>query len=77
MLGGAVTALVARFCAGGSGTDVTPGCVAPSASLGFGTEEAGSKDIREELTLLEREAMKERIQGKETIFPLFSVSLTF
>ena len=75
MLAGAVTALVAHFCAGGSGTDMTPGCIAPSASLFFGTEEAGSKDIRNGLRLLEREAMKERIQGKEKIFPLlFSLS---
>lgn len=58
----------------GTGSDVTPGCGAPSALL-VGTEEAGSKDSREGPRLLEREAMKERIQGKDKIFPLlFSLS---
>lgn len=75
MLVGAVAALVVHFCAGGSGTGMMPGWIAPSASLFFRTEEADSKDIRERLRLLEREAMKERIQGKEKIFPLlFSLS---
>lgn len=55
---------------GGSGSDVTPGCAAPSASLFFGTGEAGSKDVREGPSLLERGIIKERIQGKEKIFHL-------
>lgn len=70
MLAGAGTALVAHFCAEGSGSDVTPGCTAPSASLFCGTGDAGSKDVREGLSLLERETIKEIIQGKKKIFHL-------
>lgn len=39
------------------------GCTAPPAPLPFGTQEAASQDIREWLRLVEREAMKERMQG--------------
>lgn len=70
MLARAVTDLVAHPSAGGSGAGVVPGCIAPSASLFFGTEEAGSKKIGEGLRLLEKKVIKERIQGKDKIFPL-------
>lgn len=77
-LAGAVTALVANFCAGVSGSDEMPGCIAPSASLGFGTEEAGSRDIREGLRLLDKGSDEgKNPREREKSFLPFSVSPTF
>lgn len=77
-LAGAVTALVADFCAGVSGSDEMPGCIAPSASLVFGTEEAGSRDIREGLRLLDKGSDEgKNPREREKSFLPFSVSPTF